>query len=78
MTRLGQLFGSTMDVKTALNACDYLSWAYYHDIDLQFNVLKSDVNSCDAFTNSYYNLWLDVDEGLGYLAANQFLKKTLD
>lgn len=36
-TRLGQLFGSQMNgVMDAVNACDYLSWAYYHDIDLTF------------------------------------------
>jgi len=29
-------------------------------------------------TNTYYNFYLDVDEGLGYLAANQYLKKLLD
>ena len=29
-------------------------------------------------TNSYYNYILDVDEGLGYLAANQYLRKLLD
>jgi hypothetical protein len=78
LARLNQLFGTTMDVKTALYACDYLSWAYYHDIDLTFSYMTADVTTCDQLTNSYYNLWLDVDESLGYLAANQFLKKTLD
>ncbi len=39
LTRLGTLFGtgSSMGVKDALNACDYLSWAYYHDIELTFD-----------------------------------------
>jgi hypothetical protein len=80
LTRLGQLFetGSSMGIMDALSACDYLSWAYYEDIDLQFNYMQADINSCDALTNSYYNYYLDVDESLGYLAANQFLKKLLD
>jgi len=41
LTRLGQLFstGGSMEVKDGLNACEYLNWAYYHDIDLTFNYL---------------------------------------
>ncbi len=79
LTRLGQLFGTgSMEVMDALNACDYLTWAYYHDIDLTFSYLQSDIDTCDSLSNSYYNYVLDVDQGLGYLGANQFLKKILD
>lgn len=67
-----------MEVKDALNACDYLSWAYYHDIDLTFTYLQSDIDNCNTLTNSYYNYVLDVDESLGYLGANQYLRKLLD
>ena len=80
LARLGQLFGtgSSMEIRDALNACDYLSWAYYHDIGLTFDFSVVDVNSCNDLTNSYYNYVLDVDESLNYLAANQFLKKLSD
>jgi hypothetical protein len=67
-----------MEVRDALNACDYLSWAYYHDIELKFDFSVADVNTCNDLTNSYYNYVLDVDESLNYLAANQFLKKLSD
>ena len=59
-----------MEIRDALNACDYLSWAYYHDVDLTFEYSLADINTCDDLTNSYYNYVLDVDESLGYLAAN--------
>lgn len=80
LTRLATLFGgaSPMEVKDALNACDYLSWAYYHDIQLTFDYVPADIDSCNALTNSYFNYVLDVDESLNYLAANQYLKKLLD
>jgi hypothetical protein len=67
-----------MEIKDAFNACDYLSWAYYHDIDLTFTFVQSDIDSCNSLANSYYNSVLDVDEGLGYLGANQYLRKLLD
>lgn len=67
-----------MGVKDALSACDYLQWAYYHDIDLTFTYVQSDLDSCNALTVSYFNYALDVDQGLGYLAANQYLRKLLD
>jgi hypothetical protein len=80
LTRLGQLYGtaSQMGVMDGLNACEYLQWAYYHDIELTFSYVQSDIDSCNALTTSYYNYYLDVDESLGYLAANQYLKKLLD
>ncbi len=80
LTRLGQLYGtgSQMGVMDGLNACEYLSWAYYHDIQLTFSYAQTDIDSCNNLTNSYYNYYLDVDESLGYLAANQYLKKLLD
>lgn len=67
-----------MEVRDALNACEYISWAYYHQIDLTFTYSLDDINKCNDLTNSYYNYVLDVDESLGYLAANQFLKKLSD
>jgi len=79
LTRLGQLYGTgPMGVMDGLNACEYLTWAYYHDIELTFTYAQTDIDSCNALTNSYYNYYLDVDESLGYLAANQYLKKVLD
>jgi hypothetical protein len=80
LTRLGQLYGtgSQMGVMDGLNACEYLLWAYYHDVELTFSYVQSDIDSCNALTISYYNYYLDVDESLGYLAANQYLKKLLD
>lgn len=72
LARLGQLFGTggSMEVMDAMNACQYLDWAYYHDIDLTFAYLQSDIDSCNSLSVSYYNYVLDVDEGLGYLASN--------
>jgi hypothetical protein len=72
LTRLGQQFGtgSSMEIRDALNACDYLSWAYYHDIQLTFDFTVADIGSCNDLTNSYFNYVLDVDESLNYLAAN--------
>jgi hypothetical protein len=32
-----------MEIRDALNACDYLSWAYYHDIALTFDFTVADV-----------------------------------
>jgi hypothetical protein len=80
LTRLGTLFGTgaAMEIKDGLNACDYLSWAYYHDIALTFDFTVADINSCNDLSNSYFNFVLDVDESLNYLAANQYLKKLLD
>jgi hypothetical protein len=78
LTRLGQLFGTNMGVSDALNACEYMNWAYYHDIDLQFNYLQSDLTQCNSLTVAYYTFVLDLDESLNYLAANQFLQKILD
>jgi hypothetical protein len=79
LARLTTLFGSQqMEIPDALNACDYLSWAYYHDIDLTFTYAQSDIDSCNSLTNSYFNFVLDLDESLGYLAANQYLRKVLD
>ena len=67
-----------MEIMDGLNACEYLTWADYHDIDLTFTYLQSDIDSCNALAISYYNFVLDVDESLNYLAANQFLRKLLD
>lgn len=80
LARLGQLFGSgsSLGIRDAISACEYLEWAYYHDIDLQFQYLNSDITTCDALSNSYFNYVLDADENLGYLGANQFLRKVLD
>lgn len=78
-TRLSTLFGQQIGgVMEGISACEYLTWAYYHDIDLTFVYAQSDIDSCNALTNSYYDYYLDVDESLGYLAANQYLKKLLD
>jgi hypothetical protein len=80
LARLATLFGTgaTMELKDAMNACDYLSWSYYQDIDLTFSYLQTDLDSCNNLANSYYNYVLDVDESLGYLGANQYLHKLLD
>ena len=67
-----------MGVQEALSSCEYLNWAHYHDIDLQFSYLQSDLTQCDSLTVAYYNFVLDLDESLNYLAANQFLQKLLD
>ena len=78
LTRLSTLFGSPMDtVSQAMNACEYLAWAYYHDIALTFAFTDSDVHTCDSLTVAYYNYFLDVDQKLGYLGANQYLKMIL-
>ena len=80
LARLGQLYGtgSSMEIRGALDACEYLTWSYYHDIALTFDFTIADVNSCNDLTTSYFNYVLDVDESLNYLAANQFLKKLSD
>lgn len=65
-------------IPQSLSACEYLTWAYYHDINLQFAYTQTDVNTCESLAVTYYNYVLDVDEKLGYLGANQFLKKLLD
>jgi hypothetical protein len=71
MSRLTTLFGSPMDTVTqAMNACDYLSWAHYHDIALTFTFTETDIHTCDSLTVTYYNYFLDVDQSLGYLGAN--------
>ena len=67
-----------MGVVDAMNACEYLTWSYYHDIDLQFTYTQTDIDSCNALSVSYYNYVLDVDQSLGYLGANQYLRKVLD
>ena len=59
-----------MEIKDALNACDYLAWSYYHDIELTFEISESDIDKCHSLQNSFYNYVLDVDESLGYLAGN--------
>lgn len=59
-----------MGVNDALNACEYLNWADYHDIDLSINYLQSDLTQCNSLTVAYYNFVLDLDESLNYLAAN--------
>jgi hypothetical protein len=70
--------GASFGVKDGINACDYLLWAYYHDIDLQFSYLQSDIDSCNSLKVSYFNYVLDADQSLGYLGANQFLLKIHD
>lgn len=67
-----------MGIKDGLNACEYLTWSYYHDIPLQFAVMQGDLDSCNALAVNYYNYVLDADQSLGYLGANQFLRKLLD
>jgi len=72
------LGNTTIDIPTALAFCRYLKWADLHNIELQFNFSASDISQCDALNTIYFQLFIDQDQQLGYIASNMLLRQIHD
>ncbi|CDW80158.1 histidine acid phosphatase family protein [Stylonychia lemnae] len=77
--RLAQFAGqTTLDLKTALDFCQYIKWADLHNVVLSFDFTSDDVSKCDGLNTQQNNFFVTQDQALNFIASNQFLTQTHD
>ena len=73
-SNLSSYFGEDVDeVGSAVEMCEYLNWAYYHNVELIFNYSLYDIDACNSLNKDLYFSQYNVSEQLDGLATVSFL-----